>query len=200
MRTAADDDASMAADNTSGFNCRSVAGSNRPDGRRTRTARPSTSTPSRTRTSPASLRFAAHGRRLPRPRQPPARHGCTRHRAEQHVRVGRLVLGWAMGPRPTTSTSRRTADRFRCMAEVNRDAACASCVAPRSSGSSTRTRDRCALFERAKATARRRRADELDAAVAGRVPDLRRRGARRALRRRRRAQLRRLLPRRHRAR
>ena len=47
------DDASMAADNTSAFNCRPITGSPRPVLRSTPTARRSTSTPSRTPTSRA---------------------------------------------------------------------------------------------------------------------------------------------------
>ena len=109
------DPMSMTADNTSGFNCRDAGARYRRSGRCTPTAKPSTSTPSRTPTSRAEPSCPG-GRRLPRPiRRRPAWPwpGVSWYR-RSHLSAG---SGAVVGPHPTTSISpKRAGDQgfFTC--------------------------------------------------------------------------------------
>ena len=106
-----DDDASMAADNTSGFNCRFVAGTNALVDARLR--RGDRRQHGREPVRPRLDHLAAGRPGLPRPQPLPQGDGRPRRRAGARVRLGRLEVGRVLRRLPALLDHRPMSDPLR---------------------------------------------------------------------------------------
>ena len=150
----ANDERSLAADNTAAFNCRYAVG---PGPRRWSVHAYGLAIDVNPVENPYLESGRVHpprGQRVPRPLERPAGHGGARRAARPRVRLGRLAVGRPLDrARPTTSTSRRPA------ASAPRRTADAWRAAPRGRSSASASGRRADPAEQARAAAEQHRRD-----------------------------------------